>query len=216
MKHILFLPLIILISLFSNNKTYQIYNNINGFNNYNNLNIIDDIKNYYDNTNIIGMIKIEGTNINDYIAKSNDNSFYLNHSLYNTENIVGSIFMDYRNNIEDKQINIYAHSGNILKAPFNDLKNYLNEDFFKTNNNIKLITDKYVKKYIIFSVIIVKNNYEHMNLNIDDNHINYFINNSIFKTDINVSSDDNLLVLQTCLLKDDAYIVVAAKELKEE
>ena len=75
------------------------------------------------NEDIVGSIKISGTNINEYIVQGDDNDYYLNHNLDKEEDIAGSVFLDYRNNFSDKKLLIFGHNARRLKTvPFHDLE----------------------------------------------------------------------------------------------
>ena len=63
------------------------------------------------NSDVIGWIVIEGTEINYPIVQGNNNSFYLNHSYDKKWNSLGSIFADYQssNDFSDYNTFIYGH-----------------------------------------------------------------------------------------------------------
>ena len=75
-------------------------------------NELPEVRTNYNNQNIMARIEIPNMNINNYVTRTTDNSYYLNYSLYNTYDQIGAPFFDYRNtNLNsDKQLNIYAHN----------------------------------------------------------------------------------------------------------
>lgn len=166
------------------------------------------------NTDVIGIINIPGTNINYPVLKGENNNFYLNHDINKKKNSVGSVFMDYRNNIFDNQINIYAHSSNVYNAPFNDLLNYLKKDTFINYKKITLTTLDNTYNYLIFACLITNDNI-HMKLSLNNEdfieQLNYFKDNSIYAANIDLNIDTKIIVLQTCLLEDDSYLLVVGK-----
>ena len=166
------------------------------------------------NTDVIGIINISGTNINYPVLKGENNNFYLNHDINKKKNSVGSVFMDYRNNIFDNQINIYAHSSNVYNAPFNDLLNYLKKDTFINYKKITLTTLDNTYNYLIFACLITNDNI-HMKLSLNNEdfieQLNYFKDNSIYAANIDLNIDTKIIVLQTCLLEDDSYLLVVGK-----
>lgn len=173
-----------------------------------------------ENEDIIGHIKITGTNIDQELLQGLDNEYYLNHNKEKEEDINGSIFIDYRNNLDDKKILIYGHNGRVLKTvPFHDLEKFTSSDFLKENNNIQLTLDGKVSNYKIFSVMIVLDgNNTHMKLKFDDNswaeHLAWLKNNSLYDTSIEVSTDDSIIVLQTCYYNpENSYLIVSAKKI---
>lgn len=166
------------------------------------------------NTDVIGVISIPGTDINYPVLKGENNDFYLNHDVNKKKNSVGSVFMDYRNNILDNQINIYAHSSNLYNAPFNDLLNYLKKDTFV---NYKKITFKTLDKtynYLIFACLITSDN-THMKLGLSNEEymrqLDYFKNNSLYTVNLELKENTKIIVLQTCLLEDNSYLLVVGR-----
>ena len=64
------------------------------------------------NSDVVGWLQVSGTNINYPFVQTNNNSFYLDHSLEKEKNSAGWVFLDYRNNINNLNKNtiIYAHN----------------------------------------------------------------------------------------------------------
>ena len=78
-------------------------------NNIRNINFDELIK---INKDTVGWIKVNNTNIDYSLVKTNNNSFYLKHSFNKKFNSAGWIFVDYRNKFDgtDYNIIIYGHS----------------------------------------------------------------------------------------------------------
>ena len=179
----------------------------------NNVNKLEIYKKQYNNDDIIGSIKIDGTKIDSLIVKGSDNKYYLNHSIDKKYNKIGTIFVDYRTNLSSKQINIYGHNSLYYDLQFKDLEKYLDKNFYNEHKYIKIWDGINTNIYEIFSVQIT-NNSEHMivdSVNLKE-HINK-LSKSIYETNVNVSELDNLLVLQTCYLKEkNTYIIICSKK----
>lgn len=206
----LFLNIFIINSfgLINTKKNITISYNIENKIDYNKENIVTYLKNKYKNNDIIAFLKINSDIITP-LVQTNNNQYYLNHS-YDKEYLkTGSIFIDYRNDIfKDKKILIYGHNSNKYNIPFKHLKKYLDYNYLKNNKYITLITDSFEYKYKIFSIYITNNDYEYSNLYFNNNnyylnHLNYLNNKSIYKENINFSSNDNIITLQTCM--NDEY-----------
>ena len=60
---------------------------------------LDYYRNYYNNNNIVGSLKIEGTDIDTLLVQGDDNKYYLNHSIKNEYDELGSVFVDYRTDL---------------------------------------------------------------------------------------------------------------------
>lgn len=194
----------ILFLLFLNN----LYNNI-----YVEAKEVNDLmyfKTYFSNNDIIGSLKIKGTNINTLLVRGKDNKYYLNHSIYNGEDIKGSIFVDYRTNLNSNQINIYGHNSKKYSLMFKELEKYKNKEFYNEHKIIEVWDGINTYKYKIFSIKIVNKKSKHMNIN-NKNYIKE-LNKSIYKTGETANIDDKILILQTCNYKPkNTYILVIAK-----
>jgi sortase B len=171
----------------------------------------------YNNEEIKGLIKIAGTNINNLFAVGEDNSYYLKHTLKKGYSKYGAIFADYRTDFEtSKQINIYGHNSTKYNVPFHDLLKYLNNDFTKEHNIINIETESYNYNYQIYNIRLTKSD-EHINLdytNDEDwlNHLDKMRENSIYDSKVKVTTKDQILVLQTCLLDgSNRYLIISAK-----
>lgn len=172
------------------------------------------------NEDIVGSIKISGTNINEYIVQGDDNEYYLNHNLDKEEDIAGSVFLDYRNNFSDKKLLIFGHNARKLKTvPFHDLEKYMDESFYKDNKYIDLTLNDETSKWQVFSVMTVeKGNNTHMKLRFTDqewiNHIDWLKSNSLYDTKVDVGASDNIVILQTCNYKpENTYLLISAKKI---
>lgn len=179
---------------------------------------LDYFRNYYSNDDIIGSIKIDGTKIDNLIVKTTNNKYYLNHSLKKEYNERGSIFLDYRVDLNSKQLNIYGHNSNLYDLPFKELEKYLDKEFYNSHKYVEIWNGEETIYFEIFSVQIVTNNYEHMNLfpsNLEP-HLNK-LNESIYNTGLKATIDDQILVLQTCSYNPkNSLIIVNSKKVKEE
>ena len=178
---------------------------------------LDYFRNYYSNNDIIGSIKIDGTKINNLIVKTTNNKYYLNHSLKKEYDERGSIFLDYRTDLNSMQINIYGHNSNVYDLPFKELEKYLNQDFYNSHKYVEIWNGQEIIYYEIFSVQIVTNDYEHMNLFPSDlePHLNK-LNESIYDTGLKATKDDQILVLQTCSYKyKNSLVIINSKKVKE-
>lgn len=181
--------------------------------------ITNNDNNYKENQ--IGIIKINGTNINSPIMQENDNDYYLNHDSDGNYDVYGSIFMDYRNNINDKKILIFGHNTNgVSTSPFHDLEKYTDYNFYQQYQYIDLTLVNTTTKWQIFSVMIVSNtSNKHMKLKFNNNewneHLSWLINSSKYQTGITVNDDDRIIVLQTCFYQEpETFLIISAKEIK--
>lgn len=174
----------------------------------------------FNNNDIIGRLIINSVDIDSLLVQTDNNDYYLRRLLDGTYNIMGSIFVDYRSDIiSGRQINIYGHNSDIYDLPFNRLLKYLDEDFFLNNKEIILETLDGVKTFEIFSVKVITDDIEHTEILFDNDldfneHIKRLRSNSLYDSLDSISSSDQILVLQTCLL-DNAlgkYLIIIGRK----
>lgn len=162
-------------------------------------------------------LEVDNTNIEYPVVQGIDNYFYLKKDIYKNYLSSGSIFMDYRNNFKtDKNIIIYGHNMK-NKTMFNNLEKFKEKEFFNQNNKIRIFDKD--KKYIyeVFSAYYVDPNYNYIIPNFDnkEEYISYLENiknKSLFKSNININSDDKIITLSTCSYEtQDTRTVVHGK-----
>lgn len=114
------------------------------------------------NKDIIGWIKIEDTNINYPVIKSNE-IYYLKHSYDKKYNSNGSIFTLDLKPFESQLTTIYGHNmqNGIM---FSELSKYLDEEFFYTHINFEIYTPEHNYKATVFSSYSIDVNVEENNI----------------------------------------------------
>ena len=174
------------------------------------------------NPDVVGWLKVNGTNINYPFVQSSDNDYYLTHSFNKSYNGAGWVFLDYRNNgTNNKNTIIYAH-GRSNKTMFGTLKNVLNNGWLNNTNNyvIKISTETENSLWQIFSVYRIPTTSDYLQTNFNDeteyqNFLDMIKDRSNHNFDTNVASTDNILTLSTCYNNSDK-MVVHAKLIKKE
>ena len=175
------------------------------------------------NTDTVGWLNVNNTNINYPFVKSSDNDYYLHHSFDKSYNNAGWVFLDYRNNknLTDKNNIIYGHH-RVNNTMFTSLLNTLNQSWYtnKDNHIIRISLENENSLWQIISVykIPVESYYITTKFN-DDNEfitfLNTIIKRSIYNFNYNVNKDDIILTLSTCY-DDNTRVVVHAKLIKIE
>lgn len=169
---------------------------------------INNLKNEYNNDDVVAILKID-KQIVVPVLQTNDNDYYLKHTIDNKESNLGAIFLDYRVDVNaSKKLLIYGHSSTKINMDFNILENYYDEEYYKKHKYISLTTNKKEKIYEIFSIYVETSDFSYMNINfVDDtdyyNHINNLKDKSLYSTSIKLNKDDEILILQTCSSKEE-------------
>ena len=107
------------------------------------------------NSDTVGFLKVNGTNIEYTVVKGTNNSYYLKHNFNKESNSAGWIFADYKNKVDgtDKNLVIYGHNMRD-DSMFGSLKNILNDDWHNEEENkyVTFITENDNSIYEVFSV----------------------------------------------------------------
>ena len=109
-----------------------------------------------DNSDVVGWLIVEGTQISYPVVQYKDNDFYLSHNFEKEKNSAGWIFMDYQNTLDDQNIVIYGHhrkDGSMFGSIDNILNNTNKKDL-----SIYFITPRETIQYIIFSIYKISSN----------------------------------------------------------
>ena len=176
------------------------------------------------NSDTVGWIQVQGTNINYPIVQTTNNDYYLNHAFDKTENKAGWVFMDYRNNSInfDQNTVIYAHS-RYNGTMFGSLKNILNNSWYtnKENHVIRLSTPTENTMWQVFSVYaIAKESYYITPSFSTTESYQEFLNTIKGRSEVDfsgtVSIGDKVLTLSTCKDNFGNRIVMHAKLIKKE
>ena len=174
------------------------------------------------NSDVVGWLKVNGTNINYPFVQGSDNKYYLTHSFNKSYNAAGWVFLDYRNNsTNNKNTIIYAH-GRTDKTMFGTLRKVLNNGWLNNTNNyvIKISTEKENSLWQVFSVYHIPTTSDYLQTDFSDdtayqNFLDMIKNRSSHNFNTTVTSTDNILTLSTCYSNSDK-IVVHAKLIKKE
>ncbi|MBR3660901.1 MAG: class B sortase [Bacilli bacterium] len=176
------------------------------------------------NEDTIAYLKVNGTNIDYVVVKGNDNSYYLKHNFEKNLNIAGWIFADYHNNFDelDKNIVIFGHNTKD-GSMFGTLKNVLNKEWYENKDNYKiiLVTEMTIYYYQVFSTYSIKAEDYYINTEFVNNEefkkfINKLKSRSIYNYEIEVSGNDKILTLSSCIGDGSKRVVLHAKLLTNE
>lgn len=174
------------------------------------------------NSDVVGWIKVNGTNINYPFVQSKDNKYYLTHSFNKSYNNAGWVFLDYRNNnINNRNTIIYAH-GRTDKTMFGTLRKVLNNGWINNTNNyvIKISTEKENNLWQIFSIYHIPTTNDYLQTEFKDEReyqrfLNILKNRSNHNFNTSITSNDTILTLSTCY-NDSEKMVVHAKLIKKQ
>ena len=172
------------------------------------------------NSDTVGYIKVNNTNIDYVVVQAKDNNYYLNHNFNKEKNRAGWIFLDYRNKLDgsDKNTIIYGHN---MKdgSMFETLSSVLQKWWYEDSNNyiVTFTTEEKTFMYQVFSTYDIKNEDYYIKTKFNsDNDYEKFLktikSRSNYDYGIEVTKDDTILTLSSCLGAGEKRVVLHAKK----
>lgn len=173
------------------------------------------------NSDIVGFLRVKGTDIYYVVVKGEDNSYYLTHNFDKNTNKAGWIFADCKNKFDgsDKNVVIYGHN---MKngSMFATLKNVLETEWQEKEENhyIDFITENEKAKYQVFSTYQIEVE-DYYNMTEFLNNISYekFLNKIKSRSNkdfgVEITSRNKILTLSTCANNNQRRMVLHAKKI---
>ena len=178
-----------------------------------------ELREQFENDDIVGYLSIENTKINYVVVQAADNEFYLNHDLFGKESVAGSIFIDADNVMYPFDYNynsvIYGH--NMRDGSFfHDLRFYQNYDYYSERNFVNLTTPYEDTVWEIFSFYSTDTNFNYIKTHFRDDDDFWELaqqmkQKSIYDTGVAIYRDDKILTLSTCTNVNDERFVLHAR-----
>lgn len=180
-----------------------------------------------ENSDIIGYLEIQGTNISYPVLQTTDNDFYMKKNYKKEYSKDGSIFLDkdYNWEIPSSNLLIYGHN-NKNGQMFCDLLNYKDESYYEEHPTINFTTNKEEAEYEIIAVFLSRVYYKkekdvfryYYFINAEnEEEFNSFVENckkeSLYDTGKTAKYGDQLITLSTCSyhVEDGRFAVVGRK-----
>ena len=174
------------------------------------------------NSDFVGWISIEGTNINYPVMWTPNNpDFYLKHSFEKEYSDFGVPYLD--EDCVPGESNNYVIYGHHMKneTMFHDLCNYASKDFYDEHPTIKFDTMFGFGEYQIVAVFRFDTNNDTFRYNqftdMDELHFESFMNSvhlrQLYDTGVDAEYGDKLITLSTCeyTYTNGRFVVVAKK-----
>ena len=176
------------------------------------------------NSDIYAWINIPGTQVDYPVlqnAESTDiyNDYYLNHTVDRVSGYPGSIYSEACNSKDFLDSNTVLYGHNMKNGSmFGCLHQFEEEEFFDSNNTVIVYTQDEVRTYEIYAAVKYSNTHIMKSFDFSTitgvqkyiDSINKAEGN--FRADMELSTDDSILTLSTCIKgqPDNRFLVVAA------
>jgi len=170
---------------------------------------LEQLRREYDNDDVVGYLKIDGTSIDYPVVQSDNNQFYLEHNIYKKSDRAGWVFLDFENDTSRDDLNtiIYAHNMRD-DVMFHSLRNYTSKDYFESHRYITFNTEYADQTWEVFSFYRAPTSFYYIQVFFPthDDFVNLLMemkSRSIYDTGVEVSQDDRVLILSTCVGGND-------------
>ena len=180
------------------------------------------------NSDFIGWIKIDGTQLDYPVMHTPENpEYYLRRTFDKSYSLSGTPFMDAVCTLDDNAVMVYGHHMN-NGTMFAALHNYKDESFWKSHKTIVFDTVEERRTYEIVSAFYTEvkevndtasfKYYKYIgNLSAED--FDYYCRNikaaSIYDTGVEIAADDKLITLSTCSDHHEYGRLVVVARLKD-
>ena len=171
------------------------------------------------NSDVVGWIKVNNTNVEYPVVKTTDNDYYLKHSFDKSDNSAGWVFADFRNKADgyDTNMIIYGHNRKD-NSMFGSLTEVFKDEWIENEENRKIvyITKDVKVMYEIFSVYTIYDENYYITTDFEnedkfEEYINTVKSRSIYDLNVDVNVTDRLLTLSTCNITNHKTVIHAKK-----
>jgi len=169
------------------------------------------------NSEIVGWIQLDGTDVDFPITQADNNSFYLSHSYTRDYSLAGSIFLDWRNSgdFSDDYNLVYGHNMN-GEMMFGGLHYYTEASYFESHRTGRLLTPN--QNYDLEVVAALKTDrmdakvYELKYLSNYKNEeiVEYLSKKSAQSRNLDTVAGKQIIALSTCYDKDGGRVIIFA------
>ena len=178
-----------------------------------------------ENRDIVGWLMI-GSMVDEAVVQR-DNEYYMDHNVKKQPDVSGAIFLDAFVSLETRPYALILYGHNMKTGTrFGRLRNYENRSFYRKYPIISFDTMYEEGRYVIFSVGTVSTEES------DPHYLDFFALNSrrvderrqaidvlqavsIHSNTVDVALDDQILLLVTCIEKDEERRIVAARRIRD-
>lgn len=178
-----------------------------------------------ENKDIVGWLTLSG--LMDEAVVQRDETYYMDHDALGKKNVNGAIFLDSSVGLKTRPYTLLLYGHNMKTgAMFGCLRNYENAAYYHKNPFITFDTMYEDGRYVILAVGTVSTEpglrnsadfFALQSLSVSERQtaIDALFKASVFSQSVDVRPDDQLLLLITCVDREEERRVVAARRLRD-
>lgn len=173
------------------------------------------------NSDFVGYLYYPSLNINEQVVHGSNNEYYLNHS-FNKEYLpYGTVFVDANQQLFQQNTTLYGHWVSNSTLKFSNLHKLKDVNNYEANKTYYFASEDYIYEYEVAIVIYHHSVDDYDSIpywhgNFSEIEFKNFINNAksqqFYDTGVEITSEDKILTLQTCITADsEERLVVIGK-----
>lgn len=157
------------------------------------------------NEEVVGWIEIPGTQLSYPLMQGGDNQFYTAHNWKREASSGGAVFLEATSSPDLTDFHTVAYAHRMRNGTmFGTLKYYREQEFWQEHPDFYIAADDGIYRYDIFSAQEVEVKGIVYRLDIEESHLEeeflqYCIENSVLDTGIIPEPEDRILTLSTCI-----------------
>ena len=172
------------------------------------------------NKDVVGYLKVDDTNIDYVLVKTDNNDYYLNHNIDNNKNRAGWIFADYRNQLDGSDKNIVVYGHNMRDGSmFGTLASTLKKDWYSNYHKIILVTEDKTYIYQTFSTYTYDNEDYYLTTSFSGDEYQTFLKKLKLRSNHNYNVDltniKQIITLSSCIGNNKKRVVLHAALVEE-
>ena len=168
------------------------------------------------NKDVVGYLKVDDTNIDYVLVKTNNNDYYLDHNIDNNKNRAGWIFVDYRNKLDGSDLNVIIYGHNMRDGSmFGTLANTLKKDWYSNYHKITLVTEDKTYIYQTFSTYTYDNEDYYLTTSFIGDEYETFIKKIKLRSNhnyhVDLTNTKGIITLSSCIGNNKKRVVLHAQ-----
>ncbi|WP_193768896.1 class B sortase [Metasolibacillus meyeri] len=173
------------------------------------------------NSDIVGWLRLEGSQLDNPILQTDNNDFYLSHNYAGEKSRAGSVFMDYRNGVDARHTILYGH---VMRngTMFGELAKFAEQQYAEAHSYFIYETPKVSYRLEVFAAYETTIDFYYIETEFTDASYAEFLQTiqqkSLIAMPVTVTTNDKIMTLSTCTTSpnDHERFVVHAKIVVEK